>query len=138
MATTRPFRSMAAARAMAAGSGCSESISTKSVATRISSGPDGLGDIDRHLVSSEGRAQLNALHHFAHARGHLLGDRDAFGAGFVGVVHFAHPLHEIFRDGDTQLIHHELGVAVAGERPDSADYGDLEAFYALEELFEQV
>src|SRR5438093_8433035 len=118
MATTRPFRSVAAARAIASGSGCSESISIKSVATELSRA-DCLRYIDRHLVSSERRAQLYSLDHVTHAGGHLPRDGDAFSASLLGVIDLAHPLHEILGHGNAQLVHHEFGVSMAGERTDA-------------------
>src|SRR5438105_3680429 len=137
MAMTRPLRMEAEARAIESGSGCSASISIRSVATGLSR-PNCFGDFDRHLVSSERRAQLDTLHHAAHAPGHLAGDRDALGASLLGVIDFSHPLHEALGDWNAQLVDHELGIAVAGERPDPADHRDSELLNATEEALEQI
>ncbi len=65
-------------------------------------------------------------------------DGHAFGAGLLGVVHAAHALHEFFRNRHAQLVHHELGVAKAGERPDAADHRQLGVLDALQESLEQI
>src|SRR5436190_4245725 len=110
MATTRPRRSAAAARLRAAMSGSTGSISTRSVAM-ISARPDGIGHVERHLVAAEGSAELNALHHRAHALDHLARNRHTLLARLLGIVYAPHAFHELVRNRHAQLVHHELGVA---------------------------
>ena len=69
---------------------------------------------------------------------HFARDGDAFFARLLGVVHAAHALHVVFRHGHAQLVHHEFGVAKAGERPDAADHRNLDMLDALEKCFQQI
>src|SRR5581483_436420 len=63
---------------------------------------------------------------------------DSFTTGFVAAIGQAHALHERFRNGHSQFVHHEFGVAMAGKRPDAADHRDFEGLDALQEFFEQI
>ena len=63
---------------------------------------------------------------------------DAFLAGLFGVIHALHALHEMRRHGHAQLVHHELGVAEAGERPDAANHRNLDMGDAFQEGLQQV
>src|SRR5690348_8265873 len=129
-ATTLPRRTAAAARSSTSGWGSSGLTSTKSVAMNslFSTGPDGLGNFDGQLVAAEWRAQLHPLHEGPRTGDHLLGDRDAFSPGLVSTVGQPHPLHKFFGHRHAQFIHHEIRVAVAGERPNSANHRDFETF----------
>src|SRR5271157_6118091 len=140
MTTTLPRRTAAAARSRISGWGSSGLISTRSVAIamRFSARADGLRHVQGHLVTAKGRAQLYTLDEVADTRDHLAGDSNAFLAGFFGVVHAAHALHEFLGNGHAQLVDHELGVAVAGERPDAANHRNPDVLGAAQETFQVV
>ena len=105
----------------------------------VSARADGLGNVERHLVAAERRAQLYALHH---AAGRAPPSRARWRrlprARLSALSTRAHALHELLGHRHAQLVHHELGVAEAGERPDAADHRDLDVLDALQELLQQV
>jgi len=79
---------------------------------------------------------LHALDHRTDALHHVAGDGDSFGARGFGVLGAAHTVHIFLGNGDAQLVHHELGVAETGERPDAGDQRQLVMPGALETLRE--
>src|SRR5579883_1075893 len=99
---------------------------------------ESLSNLDRHIIAAEGSAEGSAAYHFACLSGHFAGDSDALGTRLFGVVGSFHAFHIVVRHRHTQLVDHELRIAVTGQGPDAGDDRQFVLFDPAQEQLEQI